>query len=180
MGNPYVRYYTTSFSTFGYLSHLPIISAACLVTIGPVLELGAGFGSTFALHGICGVSKRKIVTVESDGNWLAQFQYYKRPWHDFRYVTSFIDLPEYQEKWGLAFVDHGILGERGLALAAVKDVPIVVAHDTCHEQLNYTNKGVPQPLRGFRYRFDYQWFGPQTSVLSNTIDVFNQFKELGL
>lgn len=175
-----MRYYTASFSSFGYLSHLPIITAACMVSTGPVLELGAGFGSTFSLHGICGVSKRKILTIESDKHWLAQFNYYKRPWHDFKHVTSFVGLPEYKEEWGLAFVDHGILGERGLALAAVKDVPIVVAHDTCHEQLNYTNEGVLQPLSSFKYRFDYQWFGPQTSVLSNTIDVFTKFRELGL
>lgn len=146
----------------------------------PVLELGAGFASSYALHGICSVTKRKIVTLESDKVWLSRFSLYQRPWHQFKYVTDFIDLPEYKEKWGMAFVDHGILGQRGLALAAVKDIPIIVAHDTCHEELNYTNKGVPQVLDSFKYRWDYKWQGPQTSVFSNSIDVTKLFRGLEL
>jgi len=181
MENPsVVKYYNTPLSRFFFLSHLPILTAAFTITSGPVLELGAGFGSTFALHGLCGATKRKLVTVENDKIWLSAFGYYRREWHEFKHAESFLDLPEYRESWGLAFVDHGILGERGLALAELRDVPVVVAHDTCHESLNYTNDGVPQPLSSFKFRFDHKWQGPQTSVLSNTIDVYKMFKEMGL
>jgi len=89
-------------------------------------------------------------------------------------------LPEYSEKWGLAFVDHGILGQRGIALAELKDVPIIVAHDTCHNILNYYNEGLPDPLNLFKYKFDFQWQGPQTSAMSNSVDVVKVFKEMGL
>ena len=175
-----VKYYNAPLSQFGFLSHTPVLTATCLITTGPVLELGAGFGSTLILHGICGTQKRRLLTIENDKTWMGAFNFYKRTWHKFKLVDSFINLPEYKEEWGLAFVDHGILGQRGIALEAVKDIPIVVAHDTCHEKLNYDNYSDISPLTFFKYRFDYWWQGPQTSVLSNSINVFEIFKELGL
>lgn len=174
-----VKYYNAPLSVFGFLSHLPLLTAACTISTGSVLELGAGFGSTFMLHGICASAKRKIVTIENDKNWIAAFNFYKRPWHEFKLVSSFVGLPEYSQNWGLAFVDHGILGERGIALASVHHVPIVVCHDTCHEDLNYFYDNI-YPLRTFKYRFDFHWQGPMTSVLSDTVNVNEIFKEMGL
>jgi len=166
---------------FSFLSHVPVLTAACTITTGPVLELGAGFGSTFALHGICGVTGRDILTLEHDKTWLTAFGYYMRSWHKFKHVKSFVGLPEYTDReWGMAFVDHGIFGERGLALAEVRHIPIIVCHDTCYELLNYTNDGFPQVLDSFKYRFDHQWQGPQTSILSDTVDIVSIFKEFGL
>lgn len=169
-------------SAFGFMSHVPLLVASCLKTTGPVLELGAGFGSTFALHAICAETQRMLVTLESSLTWLREFEYYKRPWHRFRHVKSFIGLKEYDEEWEMAFIDHGILGERGPALWGVRNVPVIVVHDTNHEELNYTNpeNGVKQPLRHFKYRYDYRLFGPQTSVVSNSVDVNEMFKEADL
>lgn len=175
-----VQYYNAPLSQFGFLSHVPVLTAACMTSTGPVLELGTGFGSTLVLHGICGVQKREILSLESDKTWLGAFNFYRRSWHIFKHVESFVNLPEYNDEWGLAFVDHGILNQRGLSLAALKNVPVVVAHDTCHERLNYHTDECPKPLGMFRYRFDYQWQGPKTSVLSNTVNVERIFKELGL
>src|SRR5574337_856173 len=45
--------------------------------------------------------------VESDSEWLHRFLNYGRPWHELRKVDSYLDLPEYREPWGMAFVDHG-------------------------------------------------------------------------
>ena len=168
-------------SAFGYLSHMPIIIAMCAATSGPIIELGAGFGSTLALHGMCAASKRHLLTVESDKTWIGWLWFYSRSWHKFRHVSTFVDLPEYKDtEWELAIVDHGILVERGLALSCLSHVPIIVAHDTCHEALNYTNDGKPQVLDSFKYRYDSLWTPPQTSILSNSIDIKKEFGGLGL
>lgn len=176
-----VVYRLVDMSAYGFLSHLPIITAACMITDGPIIELGAGFGSTFALHGICAKEKRFILTMESNVNWIGSFWIYNRNWHEIKYVTTFIDRPEYTEKdWGLAFVDHGILGQRGLALNSLSHVPIIVAHDTNEEALNYTNDGLPQVLDSFQYRKDFKYTSPQTSILSNSINVEEVFGGLQL
>jgi len=176
-----VIYRFVSMSSFGFLSHMPIVTAACTVTTGPIIELGSGFGSTFALHGMCAKDKRQVLTLESDEVWLGSFWVYGRTWHRIKHTPSFIDLPDYtDQEWGLAIVDHGILGERGIALKGLSHVPVIVAHDTDFEALNYTNDGVPQILDSFKYRYNFKFTMPQTSVLSNTIDVEDLFGGLQL
>ena len=159
-----------------YLSHLPILSAAMNVTQGPVLELGAGLGSTLLLHGLCGASKRKLVTLESDKEWLGKFLNFGRSWHEFRFVEDFLDIPEYSQEWGLVFVDHGIALQRGISLKKLENVPVIVCHDTCHFFLY----DYEPTLSSFRSRWDYQIMGPRTTVVSNVFNVAKKFAEFGL
>jgi hypothetical protein len=160
----------------GYFSHVPILAASMLLTSGPVLELGAGYGSTPMLHGLCGVMGRELTTLESDEGWLESFKHFAREWHSLRFVSSFTGLPEYSNYYGLVFVDHGISLQRGSSVEALQNVPIIVCHDTCHAWLyNY------EPLLStFKYRFNYKQKGPQTSVVSNLIDVNKQLTRGGI
>lgn len=159
-----------------YLSHLPLLSAAVSVTTGPVLELGAGLGSTYLLHGMCGVSRRKLLTIESDENWMQRFMKFGRPWHQFKKVDDYQDLQEYKEPWGLAFVDHGLYKQRGHSILQLKHVPIVVVHDTCYPWLyDYVNT-----LSHYKYRWDWQLNGPQTTVVSDIKDIRKIFGGMGL
>jgi hypothetical protein len=168
-----------------YYSHQPILAAAMAITTGPVLELGSGLGSTLMLHGLCGAMGRELVTLESDEEWMLKFLNLGRAWHKFRHVKSYLNLPEYDKKWGLAFVDHGISGDleaakvRGHSVEMLQDVPIVIAHDTCYFWL-YKYE---EPLKLFKYRWDWRaqyelW--PMTSVISKTVDVAKIFAEFGL
>jgi len=159
-----------------YFSHLPLLIAATAITTGPVLELGAGLGSTLALHGLCAVQGRNIVTLESDEGWFKLFTKYGRPWHQFRVVDSFNNLPEYNQTWGLAFVDHGIAEQRSVSLMALKDVPIIVLHDTCHPRLYGYEETIPE----FKYQWNYRIVLPQTTVVSNSINVENLFARMML
>ena len=168
-----------------YYTHQPILAAAMTITKGPVLELGSGLGSTLMLHGLCGAMGRELVTLESDEQWMLKFINLGRSWHKFKHINSFKDLSEYKKSWGLAFVDHGVSGDleaskiRGHSVEMLQDVPILIAHDTCFPWLyNYE-----KPLQLFKYRWDWRaqytlW--PQTSVLSNTIDVSRVFAEFCL
>ena len=160
----------------GYFSHNPVLSAAVLLTSGPVLELGTGYGSSLTLHGLCGMMKRKLVSIESDEIWLERFLSYERSWHKFRFASDFMNLPEYKEKWGLVFVDHGISMQRGHAVRMLKDTPIIVAHDTCHFFLYDYEPTLSQ----FKYRWDYKVKAPQTTVVSNSVNVAELFSEAKL
>lgn len=152
---------------------MPVLAAAMNLTAGPVLELGAGFGSTLMLHGMCGSQRRALTTLESDPAWLMMFKNYGRTWHRFRLVESFLDVPEYAQPWGFAFVDHGISEQRGASVRALRNVPVIVAHDTCFAHLY----DYEPTLSEFRYRWNYKVAGPMTSVVSNQIDVGRVFAE---
>lgn len=168
-----------------YYTHIPILSAVMTITRGSVLELGSGLGSTLMLHGLCGAMKRDLLTLESDEEWMEKFMNYGRFWHKIKFVKDFIDLPEYKQEWGLAFVDHGNAGDlnmsliRGYSVEMLQDVPVLVVHDTCHPWLyNYD-----EPFKLFKYRWDWrlQYTNyPMTSVLSKTIDVAKIFAEFCL
>lgn len=182
----------------GYASHLTLLAAAFTKTTGPVLELGAGLGSTLMLHGLCGATGRKLKTLESNKQWFNELRpEYQNDWHEFKYVDNFIydndkdykklivngtvinrnvDMQEYCEDWGLAFVDHGIISERRHSVEMLYHVPMVVVHDTCHPKLYHYDEA----FKHYKHRFDLKLFGPHTSVLSNIIDVEDVFGGVGL
>lgn len=169
-----------------YFSHIPVLSAAMyaavIKTAGPVLELGAGLGSTLLLHGLCGISKRQLLTLDHNELWLRKFMNFGRSWHQFKLVDSFLELEEYRQKWGLAFVDHGIAEQRGSSVLSLRDVAdIIVCHDTCHYFL-YNYEPI---LSSFKYRWNFKPHGlggsnPMTTVVSQTINVGQMFAEAGL
>ena len=158
-----------------YMSHTPVLSAACHMTSGDILELGAGFGSTPLLHGICAAQNRQIVTLDTTKGWIREFNALKTPWHTFKCVPNFLALPEYGDDWGIAFVDHGIIEQRSRSIDRLKHVPMVVVHDTDSDLYGYE-----EVLKQFKYRWDYRWAGSQTSVVSNSIDVSKAFSKFGL
>lgn len=160
----------------GYFSHIPLLIAATAVTTGPVLELGAGLGSTLTLHGLCGAQGRELVTLESNEGWLAMFTKYGRPWHKFCLVEDFTSIPEYDTKWGLAFIDHGVAEQRSISVLKLKNTPIIVIHDTCHPRLY----GYDTVLSEFQYKWNYRIMLPQTTVVSNSIDVAALFSRMAL
>jgi len=160
----------------GYSSHTTLLTAAFSITTGPVLELGSGLGSTLVLHGLCGSNDRSLTTIESDETWMKMLKDYHRPWHTFRHVVNFVNLPEYKEEWGLAFVDHGLMHQRNHSIVSLKHVPIIVVHDTCTPQLY----GYNEAFTHFKYIWNLQLFGPKTSVISNLIQVDKIFGRFDL
>ena len=159
-----------------YLSHIPVLAAAMALTSGPVLELGAGLGSTYTLHGLCGVMGRKLLTLESNKDWLLKFINYGRPWHEFKLVESYLNLPEYKKDWGLVFVDHGLYEQRGHSITQLKHVPVIVVHDTCHPWLYGYNEAISE----YCYRWDWWVNGPQTTIISNIRDMREDMARLSL
>lgn len=153
-----------------HFSHIPVLAAAVVRYGGPVLELGSGIGSTLMLHGLCGALKFELTTLESDKLWFDMVKEFERKWHRISMVDTFMDLPEYSNRYTVAFVDHGIAEQRGHSVRSLKDSMVIVVHDTCHPHL-YDYKC----LDDFKYRYDMSGIGPMTSVVSNYVDVAEQF-----
>lgn len=146
-------------------THFPVLAAAAARTQGPILEMGAGEFSTPMLHLICLPSRRRLVTVESDAAWLAQYKDLETPWHSFHHVKegeedafSLID----QIYWDVAFVDHRPGERRVDEIARLRDKALfIVVHDSEAECYHY------EPVfETFPHRVDWKRFGTWTTVVS--------------
>lgn len=91
-----------------YYTHQPVLLAALRVSSGPVLELGVGEGSTQLIHDYCMKHKRRVVSVESNKDWLKRYTHLANARHEFYQIESW--EPFYtdatKQHWGLAFIDQ--------------------------------------------------------------------------
>ena len=118
----------------GFSSHQPVLYETVKRTAGNVLEFGCGYGSTPMLHNLCKKSGKKLLSLESDAEWVESFKNYETEWHEFILVTDWkealegIDLDSYE----VAFIDQDTMGARYSTIMALKDkVKFLVLHD-CH------------------------------------------------
>lgn len=155
-----------------YQTHRPVLCEALLrVPSGLILELGAGEGSTPALHEVSQATGRTVVTLESDASWIARFATLRSDNHHLVHLPSWIDLDGPHVLKGLtyavAFVDHAPAGRRVADIAWLATCArVVVVHDT--EDPIY---GYAKILGLFKYAATYKKHTPWTSVFSNSIDV---------
>ncbi len=131
-----------------WATHLPALMACAAATKGPILECGAGIWSTPILHALCAPSKRPLLTVESNGEWIERFRYLASPSHELQAIVDWNVLPE--GKWSVAFVDHG-QAPRGPVIAALRErAGIVVMHDSECDYCGYS-----EPLRSFDWCYTH-------------------------
>lgn len=160
----------TSGNNDHYATHLPILLKAVELTEGPVLELGAGEGSTAALHKICGEQGRLLVTVDNSAEYIEKFTHLLTELHKFEHLvdpaqTEWLNA---DKKWGVVFVDHAPGETRGRAVERAKEqAEFVVCHDT--ETLGY---GVEDLLASFKHRVDFRRSRPWTTVASMTREIW--------
>lgn len=154
-----------------YSSHLPVLMTTMLKTQGPVLELGTGVFSTPVLHWMC-APRRPIVSCESDRLWFDRVAAaYREYWHDVQLIEDW-DAIHIEWPWSVAFLDHEP-HRRATDLARLKgNASCIVVHDTEVEDHH-----LEPVLSGFRYRYDWRRMAPWTTVVSDTIDVAQWFKE---
>lgn len=143
-----------------YQSHLPALLAAVAASEGPVLELGVGYFSTPQLHALCGTMYRRLVSFESDKEWLAEFSNrLSNHLHDF-----VMECPlGMGEQWGVVFVDHSPGGQNraDAFLKAGSESQFVVVHD-----YHLENEDAIKPLlNGFMYHVTRS-YDPPTLIAS--------------
>lgn len=121
----------------GWRSHQPLLRASIEATTGPVLEFGAGDGSTRFLNELIVPLRRALVTCENNAEWLAKYEDLRGPFHDLRLVGDWAEAPVESvvnvngQRWGVAFIDHAP-GERRCddIRRCAQTADIVVIHDT--------------------------------------------------
>jgi len=145
---------------------LQAFADATLSNGGPIIELGCGFGSTGMLHKICEATKRRLVSVETDPEWLKMLEHFKTPWHEF-YLVSEDKWDQFrmleQFPWDLALVDNKPGHYRyPLTRRLSKVAQYVAQHDT--EQPGNDDR--------FKYKYsvDYRRERPWTTVMSEFRD----------
>ncbi|CAN5216969.1 hypothetical protein BH20ACT16_BH20ACT16_03250 [soil metagenome] len=118
-----------------YATHQPVSYAVAQRCNGPVVEFGCGEGSTRLLHSVCAERGVKLLTLDSDAEWLGRYsRALAGEQHEFRIVESWSDeLAEIERhEWGLVFIDQGsweARAETARRLAGKAEYLIVHDHD---------------------------------------------------
>jgi len=108
-------YYHHNMNNAPYCTHLRLLLPAALLSTGDVIELGSGECSTQLLHNIMqdkverGEARSRLVTVDTDQDWLVRYTHLHSPHHAFILVPElwtfrpykktskyYHDLPYYQ------------------------------------------------------------------------------------
>ena len=150
-------------------THLPVLIKLTSITNGSILELGGGVYSTPFLHWVCFPSKRKLVSYDSDPGYFQQVLQYVDTFHDVTFVNDWdsinIELP-----WDIVLVDHVTERRATEAKRVANFAKYVVLHDSDPSRNNRVYKyDEVYPL--FKYRFDYKDTSPNTTVLSNFVNL---------
>jgi hypothetical protein len=147
-------------------THLPLLIRVFDLSEGDVLELGTGYFSTLVFHWLACMTKRHIVSVESNPRWYDKVKKFASDNHEIILVNSWDEFPVEDKHWGMVFIDHGPNGRRQVEIERLKDkADYIVIHDTEIKEDHHYHYTSIWPL--FKYRKDYTKLVPNTSVVSN-------------
>lgn len=152
-------------------THLPILTRIMDVTDGPVLELGTGVWSTPVLDFMCRETKRKLVSYDNDPVW---FEPNKKQWqsdfHDIKLVVDWNKADIDSIHWSVVLVDHKPAKRRMKDIKRLaNNANFILIHDSEPESDRFFKYS--WIYKYFKYRFDYIRCRPNTTVLSNFIDL---------
>ena len=148
-----------------YTTHMPMLIKCVQMTDGAVLELGAGLFSTPLLHWLLAESRRDLFTYESDEKYLDFSISFRSRHHVIRLVDDW-DKIDISGKWSVAFIDQ-VTERRAIDAIRLKDnCDYVVLHDSETDHYKYSTV-----YPHFKYRYDWTFCKPWTTVISNTKDV---------
>jgi hypothetical protein len=152
-----------------YGSHLPLLIKAVEKTQEPILELGMGV-STWVLDMLCQPTGRKLESYEDDPGWFKEFEIYKSDYHNLYLVKDWDKIDILDTYWGVVLVDQSpIKYRRDMANKLRNNAKIILCHDT--EASQNTFYGYERIYSNFKYRCDYTKLLPNTTALSNFVDV---------
>ena len=151
-------------------SHLPILMKIVQMTDGPILELGIGIFSTPLLHWLCFESKRELISYDHSEVYFDRFRHFKNKYHHLFFVEDW-DKAEIERSWDVVLVDHNDERRRHEVKRLANWGKYIIVHDTDFKDDPHYRFSEIFPL--FKYRYDYKETTPQTSVLSNFVDLRN-------
>jgi|SRR3990172_2974089 len=158
----------------GWSSHLPVLVKVMENSTGDVLELGMGLFSTPLLHWMCNDQGRRLVSYENDEKYFDLDLTYRSRLHEVKLVRGWDDADIENQHWGVVFVDHAPARRRKIELKRIADkADIIICHDTDDSTNRFYRWHWVFPK--FKYQYRYEKASPNTTVLSNTVDVARLF-----
>lgn len=152
-----------------YGSHLPILARVMDITDGPVLELGMGIYSTPLLDLMCHESKRELISFDNDPIWFNENKKWESDYHKVYFVEDW-DKILLNRHWSAALVDHKPARRRMHEIRRLAKIAnFVIVHDTEPESDRFFKYS--WIWKYYKYRFDYTKCRPNTTVLSNFVDL---------
>ena len=152
-------------------SHIPVLIKIFEISEGPVLEIGVGVFSTPILHSICLNKNRHLTSYESDEYYCSMQSSFANDLHQINLVKNWDDIKIEDTQWGMAFIDHVTERRSTEAKRLANIAKFVIIHDSdpgCDKYYKYSDI---YPL--FKYRLDYTKTSPNTTILSNFVDLSN-------
>ncbi|MHA1309193.1 MAG: hypothetical protein ACTSQN_18140, partial [Candidatus Heimdallarchaeota archaeon] len=121
----------------GWSTHQAVLFSILKKVNKSVLELGAGEFSTVQIHDALKDRNVKVLTIESDKEWLNKYEHLKTDLHTLQYIQ---DIEKFyakdNEQWELVFIDNNYTKDSDLwwgrksAISKYKDVAdYIVLHD---------------------------------------------------
>ena len=148
---------------------MPLLSKFVQATDGAVMELGSGAFSTSLLHWLCAENRRRLVTYERNPKYFKSAKTFMSKTHSIRLVEDWDKIPFEDAKdmeWDVVFIDNE-LERRSIDPIRLKNkTKFMIIHDTSQDDYGY-EKVWPH----FKYRYDWKFSRPRTSVVSNFIDI---------
>lgn len=152
-------------------THLPVLTKLMSITDGPVLEMGTGLYSTPFLHWACFPTKRKLVSYEGSERFFQRLVNCQNDYHDTILVPDW-DKIDIERLWDVVLIDHEPTSRRRVDAKRVANyAKYVVLHDSDPRNEKHYHYSEVYPL--YKYRFDYTDAVPNTTVLSNFMDLSN-------
>lgn len=152
-------------------SHIPVLLKCLSLTSGDVLELGTGIFSTPLLHWLCSPNRRRLFSYENDAKYLDLYDLcsYEDEYHQIILVDDW-DKIDLAQPWDVAFIDHKPAERRRVDLLRLANyAKYIIVHDSgWREEKHYHYKDI---FPVFKYRYDYTAYRPNTTVLSNLVDL---------
>lgn len=162
----------------GWCNHRPLLACALLSTSGPILEFGAGDGSTPLLARYAAASGRRLVTFESDRGYFERFAGLASPIHRLVHDPRW-ELADalYENPAGVAadlgfpllpasvaLIDHAPSERRVVDIVGLAPhVDYLVVHDSEPSSAHYR---LAEVRASFPHWWDYTAAGAWASVCS--------------
>lgn len=165
---------------YTYGSNAIPLAVSALATTGDMLELGMGFYSTKILHKISQDYGRKLVSIDTDSNWIDQFKEFNSTELHNIFLVNKTELFTYgsNKNWSIVLVDHtdGVLRSIN-AKRFYLNAQIVLLHDAEDSSEKYYFYKKNRVYSYFKYTCKYSLFNKNkrnyvsTVLLSNFINM---------
>lgn len=144
---------------------MPMLIKTVQMTDGDVIEYGSGYFSTPLLHWLLAGTGRKLKTYESVPEYYSFAKNFRSRTHSIVLIDDW-DKIEVKGHPSVVFIDH-VTDRRAVDALRWKDsADYIVLHDSETDTYKYSTV-YPQ----FRWRYDWRFCNPYTTVLSNFKDL---------